>query len=142
MQLVSRKHFARPRTLRRPRHRRTHHALRNIALHCADDCLVASQRHDAACESGLAPHWQQQPSVRADRRLLRGKVVSMKRSVLLLAILVAACRTTPPANPYSGRTEALLAGAKLFRAHCATCHGATAEGKADAPNLRSARMHE
>lgn len=66
----------------------------------------------------------------------------MRRAVLLLAILIGACRTVPQANPYSGRTEALLAGAKLFRAHCATCHGATAEGKADAPNLRSARVHE
>jgi mono/diheme cytochrome c family protein len=66
----------------------------------------------------------------------------MKRAALLLAILAATCGTAQQPNPYSGQTEAVMAGAKLFRAHCATCHGASAEGRADAPSLKTARVHD
>ncbi|TAM84131.1 MAG: c-type cytochrome [Acidobacteria bacterium] len=40
-------------------------------------------------------------------------------------------------NPYAGRPEAALAGRKLFLRHCAQCHGENAEGRGNAPPLRS-----
>lgn len=40
-------------------------------------------------------------------------------------------------NPYAGVPEAALAGKKLFKRHCATCHGAEGFGKGKAPGLRS-----
>lgn len=45
-------------------------------------------------------------------------------------------------NPYAGRSEAVLAGRKLFLRHCAQCHGGNAEGRVNAPPLRSARVRE
>lgn len=40
-------------------------------------------------------------------------------------------------NPYRGEANAVLAGKKLFRRHCASCHGENAEGRGTAPPLRS-----
>jgi mono/diheme cytochrome c family protein len=40
-------------------------------------------------------------------------------------------------NPYAGQTEAVLAGEKLFRQHCAACHGLDGRGRDKAPNLHS-----
>ena len=52
-------------------------------------------------------------------------------------------RLAPPAarswqNPYAGQPDAIRAGQKLFRRHCAECHGAEALGSDRAPDLRSA----
>jgi len=58
----------------------------------------------------------------------------MKRLALLIALLLAACSTT--------KTEPVGAGAKLFRDHCAKCHGTDAGGRKDAPSLRSARVQQ
>ncbi len=70
----------------------------------------------------------------------------MKRATWILAFFLAACRTAPVAenatNPYDGQRNAVGAGAKLYRDHCARCHGTTAEGHADAPSLKTARVHE
>ena len=41
------------------------------------------------------------------------------------------------ANPLAGDAEAVLAGAKLFRQHCASCHGEDANGKGKKPSLHS-----
>ncbi len=41
-------------------------------------------------------------------------------------------------NPYTGSTDALLAGQKLYRQHCAECHGADGRGQGKAPDLRVA----
>lgn len=38
-------------------------------------------------------------------------------------------------NPYAGQNDAILAGGKLFARHCATCHGARAEGTKRGPGL-------
>jgi mono/diheme cytochrome c family protein len=38
-------------------------------------------------------------------------------------------------NPYAGQTEAVLAGEKLFKQHCATCHGMEGRGKEKAADL-------
>jgi mono/diheme cytochrome c family protein len=40
-------------------------------------------------------------------------------------------------NPYAGWQDAVLAGEKLFRQHCAECHGDDARGLRNAPSLRS-----
>ena len=63
----------------------------------------------------------------------------MKRSMVILVLVAAACRTAtaPEANPYATRADAAQAGQKLFRAHCAECHGPTAAGGAHAPSLQS-----
>ena len=41
-------------------------------------------------------------------------------------------------NPYEGQPEAVLGGKKLFRRHCAECHGREGHGQGKAPDLRSA----
>jgi mono/diheme cytochrome c family protein len=66
---------------------------------------------------------------------------------LLSTLLVAAAQDTPfqrvPANqrvrtnPFENDSQAAQAGAKLFRQHCASCHGSNAEGKRDKPDLHS-----
>ncbi len=40
-------------------------------------------------------------------------------------------------NPLAGDAEAPVAGAKLFRHHCAACHGEDANGKGKKPSLHS-----
>lgn len=45
-------------------------------------------------------------------------------------------------NPYEGQREATIAGAKLFRRHCADCHGDEAVGTKRAPALRSADVQQ
>ncbi len=45
-------------------------------------------------------------------------------------------------NPYDGRPEAIQAGQKLFRRHCAECHGPEARGEDKAPNLHSATIRD
>ncbi len=47
----------------------------------------------------------------------------------------AAARTLE--NPYAGEKDAVLAGEKLFRRHCAECHGSDGRGRDKAPDLRS-----
>lgn len=55
---------------------------------------------------------------------------------VLLSIARAPIRTRAWKNPYEGRPEALEAGEKLFRQHCAECHGENARGLGNAANLR------
>jgi mono/diheme cytochrome c family protein len=43
-------------------------------------------------------------------------------------------------NPFDGRSDAIAAGAKLFRQNCSTCHGGEAMGMENRPNLRSDRV--
>jgi mono/diheme cytochrome c family protein len=40
-------------------------------------------------------------------------------------------------NPYEGRTDAIQAGEKLFRQHCAECHGDDGRGIGKAADLHS-----
>ena len=61
------------------------------------------------------------------------------RSKNFFALAFAGCRTATA--PVRKQDNAVGAGAKLFREHCARCHGATAEGRADAPSLRTSRVH-
>jgi mono/diheme cytochrome c family protein len=39
-------------------------------------------------------------------------------------------------NPYEGQPDAVAAGEKLFRQHCAECHGDDARGAHRSANLR------
>ncbi len=43
-------------------------------------------------------------------------------------------------NPYEGQPEAILGGKKLFRRHCAECHGREGHGQGKAPDLHSAAV--
>jgi mono/diheme cytochrome c family protein len=43
-------------------------------------------------------------------------------------------------NPFDSQSDAIAAGAKLFRQNCATCHGGEATGVKNRPNLHSDRM--
>lgn len=45
-------------------------------------------------------------------------------------------------NPFANRSEAVLAGKKLFKRHCAECHGADASGSERGPNLRVAELRD
>ena len=66
----------------------------------------------------------------------------MKRAAILVLFALSACRATTGVeqNPFSNRTEAAMAGAKLFREHCAACHGADANGHGVVPSLRTATV--
>lgn len=78
--------------------------------------------------------------------------------LLAAALLFAGCgvstrragspvRLAPPEtqswqNPYEGQAWAVRAGEKLFRQHCAECHGADARGTARGPSLRVPAVRE
>jgi mono/diheme cytochrome c family protein len=40
-------------------------------------------------------------------------------------------------NPFAGQSDAVAAGRKLYKQHCAQCHGQEAQGQDRAPDLRS-----
>jgi mono/diheme cytochrome c family protein len=63
----------------------------------------------------------------------------MKRCMMILMLAAAACRTATVSggNPYAARADAAQAGGKLFRAHCAECHGPAGRGGERAPSLQS-----
>jgi mono/diheme cytochrome c family protein len=43
-------------------------------------------------------------------------------------------------NPYRGQTAAAQAGGELYAAHCAACHGRSAEGTGNIPALAHGRV--
>ena len=45
-------------------------------------------------------------------------------------------------NPYDGQGDAVAAGRKLFRQHCAPCHGESLQGLDKAPSLRSPAIQQ
>lgn len=45
-------------------------------------------------------------------------------------------------NPYRGQATEVLAGKKLFHQYCAQCHGNNAEGRGNAPSLRSSIIQQ
>ena len=57
--------------------------------------------------------------------------------LLLAALLSSTQLTAQSANPFEGNGRAIYAGGALYRAQCATCHGADAKGisSIDAPDL-------
>ncbi|HEV2491104.1 MAG TPA: c-type cytochrome [Candidatus Acidoferrales bacterium] len=56
---------------------------------------------------------------------------------VLRAIAEAPFRARTRQNPYQQRPDAVLAGEKLFRHHCAQCHGTDGSGVGRAASLRS-----
>src|SRR5579871_1351977 len=57
---------------------------------------------------------------------------------VLLPIAHAPAKSREKKNPYDRQLDAALAGEKVFRQHCAECHGDDARGKDKAADLRSA----
>lgn len=57
--------------------------------------------------------------------------------LLLATTLLSSQAPAQSANPFEGNGRAIFAGGALFRAQCATCHGADAKGisSIDAPDL-------
>ena len=45
-------------------------------------------------------------------------------------------------NPLAQDDSAPAAGAQIFATHCASCHGANAQGKSGHPSLRGTRVHD
>jgi mono/diheme cytochrome c family protein len=45
-------------------------------------------------------------------------------------------------NPLAGDDSAIAGGAQVFGQHCASCHGAAAEGIGRRPSLRTARVQD
>ena len=45
-------------------------------------------------------------------------------------------------NPYEGQAEAIAAGRKLYRQHCAECHGPDGRGLEHAANLHSPAVQD
>ena len=43
-------------------------------------------------------------------------------------------------NPFDSEANAVMAGAKLFRQNCSSCHGSEATGVKNRPNLHSDRI--
>ncbi len=58
-------------------------------------------------------------------------------TAVLRAIAQAPAKARSWKNPYEGQPDGLLAGEKLFRQHCAECHGDDARGIGHAADLRS-----
>ncbi len=58
-------------------------------------------------------------------------------AAVLAPIAKAPAKARVRTNPYDGQPDAIAAGEKLFRQHCAECHGEDALGKRGAANLRS-----
>jgi mono/diheme cytochrome c family protein len=57
---------------------------------------------------------------------------------VLVAIARAPVKTRAWKNPYEGQASAMVAGEKLYRQHCAECHGNDAHGSARAADLHMA----
>jgi mono/diheme cytochrome c family protein len=56
---------------------------------------------------------------------------------VLEAIAQAPAKARLRQNPFQSQPDAVLAGAKLYRQHCAECHGANGQGSERAANLHS-----
>jgi mono/diheme cytochrome c family protein len=56
---------------------------------------------------------------------------------VLAAIAAAPANARAWKNPYDGRPDAIAAGEKLYRQHCAECHGDDARGRDRAADLHS-----
>jgi mono/diheme cytochrome c family protein len=63
----------------------------------------------------------------------------VRRPVILLALFAFACASAsaPDVNPLSGRRDAVLAGEKLFRTNCSSCHRSATDAPSRAPALDS-----
>jgi len=62
---------------------------------------------------------------------------SNRARAVLAPIAQAPTKARSRQNPYEGQPNAVLAGEKLFRQHCAECHGEDARGIGHAADLHS-----
>jgi len=85
-------------------------------------------------------------------------MLNLKKTLLLLALTMSAAtllfasagdglwmtrvpeKARTRQNPYDSETNAVAAGAKLFRQNCSSCHGSEGMGQQDRPNLHSERI--
>ena len=84
------------------------------------------------------------------------KMIAAHPRLLLVSLLMAGCslvlegqqssfHNAPPSaqrmkNPLAGQQPAVLAGEQLYSSHCASCHGARAEGSGNIPALTTGRV--
>lgn len=78
-------------------------------------------------------------------RLWMGVMLSLTAAACMAAANGSWLKKVPQAdrervNPYAGHADAIEAGANLFQANCAKCHGESAEGKGSRPPLKSDRV--
>jgi mono/diheme cytochrome c family protein len=79
--------------------------------------------------------------------VLTGATIGAKQKAWDAARLSTAFQAAPPsaqqvANPFEGQSDAVKAGAKLYRQHCAQCHGENQQGLNTAPGLRSPAVQQ
>lgn len=82
------------------------------------------------------------PGISPSRMLMIVPWIALLSGLPLHAQRVASFRGAPAVasrtpNPFAGQADAVSAGRKLFRQHCAECHGPDALGTRRAPNLRA-----
>ncbi|HET7213681.1 MAG TPA: c-type cytochrome [Terriglobia bacterium] len=73
--------------------------------------------------------------------------MGQKNTVRAGAVPSAAFKDAPESasgmqNPYRGQAREVLAGKKLFHQYCVQCHGSNAEGRGNAPPLRSSVIQQ
>ena len=81
------------------------------------------------------------------KRMLLGLVGAMLCATLLFAsagdglwMTKVPDRDRARQNPFDSESNAIAAGAKLFRQNCTSCHGADATGMDNRPSLHSERV--
>jgi len=62
------------------------------------------------------------------------------RRLLFIVLVFVSCTARNSAVSTQPGAAAAIAGRKLFRIHCAACHGADASGTLYGPNLRSSTV--
>lgn len=67
---------------------------------------------------------------------------SVARESVDVDILKAAGKAASRQNPMENDRQAAEAGAKLFKLHCAECHGPMAQGGKKAPSLRADQVQQ
>ena len=68
---------------------------------------------------------------------MRGAIIPTLLLTFLMVVSISAKDGNRPAaqNPFQDNESARAAGQKLFKRHCAECHGQSAEGTDQAPSL-------
>lgn len=67
---------------------------------------------------------------------------SVGKDSVYVEILKAPGKAASRQNPFENDPQAAAAGAKLFKLHCAECHGPMAEGGKKAPSLRADQVQQ
>jgi mono/diheme cytochrome c family protein len=121
-------------------------------LRCRGSAAGSGNFSDECCSFGLLVEGVS--TVRIRPQFFYGAAVLLSAALALAgqapvkhADLAAARARVPAAarameNPFASSSDAILAGRKLFKRHCAECHGADAGGSEKAPNLHAPELRE